>query len=311
MKKICRESFHSYVAPCQKAGIRSSRARTFVAAVACLVLIGSLTPRSQAASPKETGPQPEITFKSPQVTATEGYATDGTNHYLFSTNWHKSETGKYQSKRGRFDLSNSITKYDRDWKQTDANMDPFAGLNPGLAHIGGAAYYHGRLYAPAEYWFSCENFGDQTIAVYDANAAGLPLVQHKDVSDRKQEISAIAIVPAKHELFTSSFCDGSKLMIYDLKTLAPKGSLSLSRNIGKIQGLSWSAKHHQFAMTSDDPQQKVGYVYIVSLDGQVKGPIYTTPSWGEMEGVDYTQGDTIRFLIGGHVYYLNPGSAAR
>lgn len=227
--------------------------------------------------------QATITFTSPKVPANEGYATDGTNHYLMSFN--------------------SIAILDSNWKWNQFNDRALAGFPLAVNHIGDGAYFDGKLYAPVEHWHSCDTVSNQTIAVYNMKAKDLPLIRKKGVSANGQEVASIAIAPSKNELYTASYCDSSKLMVYNLKTLTLKRTIPLSRNIKKIQGISWNSSRQQFAMTSDNPPSKVGFVYLISPDGKVTGPIYTTPALGEMEGVDYTQG-TIRYLIDNHVYYL-------
>jgi hypothetical protein len=78
----------------------------------------------------------------------------------------------------------------------------------------------------------------------------------------------------------------------------------LSANIPGIQGISWSPERNQFAVTADNADQTIGYIYLVSQAGAVVGPVYTTPQADELEGVDYTQ-NTIRYLVGGYVYFLS------
>ena len=258
----------------------------------CCIVLGVTMPACPTVGQKEGGPVQHadhgaaVVFTSPEVNATQGYATDGTHHYLFSTS--------------------EIAKLDADWKPVQSNTNPCAGLPPGADHIGDGAYYRGRLYVPVEHYGSCSEFNHQTLAVYNANAEGLPLLKYKDISMDGHEISSIAIVPSKNALYTSSFCDGSKLWIYDLKTLTLKGTVRLSQNIEKIQGISWNPKSKRFALTADNAPQTVGYIFLVSSTGQVQGPIYTTPPLGELEGVDYTQ-DSIRYLIRRHVYFIDPG----
>lgn len=225
-----------------------------------------------------------IVYTSPATGATQGYATDGINHYLFSTA--------------------SIQEDNANWNALYSNTSPFAGLPLGVIHVGDGAYYDNRLYAPVEYFASCHSFSHQTIAVYTASTDGLPLSSHKDISVDGHEISSLAVVPSTNSLYASSFCDGSKLWIYDLSTLTLRGTLALSANIPWIQGISWNPEQNQFAVTADDADQTIGYIYLVSQAGAVVGPVYTTPQTGELEGVDYTQ-NTLRYLIGGYVYFLS------
>lgn len=267
-----------------------------LAAIACMMLSAPfafgqhMEPKNQPAK-KSADHGPTIVFTSPRTGADEGYATDGTHQYFFS--------------------ANKIWKAGPDWKPVQTNAKPFTGLPAGVNHVGDGAYYGDDLYAPVEYWHSCQTVAHQTIAIYNATAAGLPLVRHKDISANGQEIASIAIVPSQDALYTASFCNGAKLMIYNLKTLDLKGTLPLSRNIKRIQGISWNPVRKEFAMTADSRHSTDGSVYLVSPKGRVTGPIYTTspvkghPMFSELEGVDYTQ-NTIRFLIHARVYYLKP-----
>lgn len=224
-----------------------------------------------------------VTYTSPKTGATQGYATDGANHYLFSTA--------------------SLQEDDAQWTMIYSNSSPFGGLPQGVTHVGDGDYYHGKLYAPVEQFASCDNFSHQTIVVYSAHTKDLPLSTYADISANRHEVSSVTIVPSTNSLYVSSFCDGSRLWIYDVNTLALKGTLELSESIQRIQGISWSSARHQFAVTSDDPSMTTGYIYLVSSTGKVTGPVYTPPQRGELEGVDYTQG-AIRYLIGGYVYFL-------
>jgi WD40 repeat protein len=231
-----------------------------------------------------TPPDSSVVYVSPATGATQGYATDGTNHYLFSTA--------------------GIQEDDADWNQLFSNANPFSGLPSGVIHVGDGAYFQGMLFAPVESFKGCNNVTHQTVAVYAANRPGLPLVRYSDISANGHEASSVTVAPSTNSLYVSSFCDGSKLWIYDLYTLKLKGTLALSTNILKIQGISWNPAQSQFAVTADSADQNTGYIYLVSASGAVTGPVYTVPQKGELEGVDYTQ-STIRYLIDGRVYFVS------
>lgn len=270
--------------------LRRSDLERKLATLALLTLSAMALPLSalaQAATASSAaGLRPTITFESPMVPAWEGYATDGKNHYIFGVK--------------------KISEYNRHWQLTQLNATALDGLPSGVNHIGGGAYYHGKLYAPVEHYAGCGDVADQTIALYQAHKKGLPLVQQASVASHGQEISAIAIDGKKNELYTSSYCDGSHLMVYNLKTLTLKRTIPLSKNLSMIQGISWNPKYKEFALAEDGPQSKVGYLYFVSPTGVVSGPIYTTARLGELEGLDWTQHTKgeIRYAIAGHIYYL-------
>lgn len=68
-----------------------------------------------------------------------------------------------------------------------------------------------------------------------------------------------------------------------------------------MQGVSWSETHQRFVVSSDSPDEKVGYLWAVSPAGRAD-LLFAAPQAGEMEGVDYTQGQ-IRY-VRDHVWFL-------
>ena len=86
-------------------------------------------------------------------TFTWGYATDGRRHYLINTD--------------------KIYKYDANWNCIDSNTTPFAG-DALLDHMGDGAYANGKLYIPAERFYSDRYRGRQFL-VFDTTS-GLPLI---------------------------------------------------------------------------------------------------------------------------------------
>jgi len=262
-----------------------------------------------AAPPNSATPTGSVTFystphpltlsvaaSSPQVGVYQGWATDGT--YIYSI-----DTASFNK------LNNDET-----WSIVTSNTSPFAGLTPGITHLGDGEYYNGNLYIPAENWAYAGNctYRYQTIAVYDTTASGLPLVTSNDISADGHEVSGIAVVPSQNALYISSFCDGSKLWIYDLSTLTLTGTLPLSENIESIQGISYNAPTNSFFMTADafNPagQQYGGEVYQVSLTGTVT-PVFVVPGPGELEGLDFTQTNP-GYAINGQLFFLDGGPVA-
>ena len=223
-------------------------------------------------------------YVSPPTGAQQGYAVDQAgNNYLFDTT--------------------AIYEMNPSWSTVYTNSSPFTGLTAGITHLGDGEYYGGKLYVPAETWIGCPST-NQTIAVYSANVSGLPLLSSRNISADNHEVSSIAVGPSGTSLYVSSFCDGSKLWIYDSTSLTLTGTLTLSTTIPLIQGISYNSSANQFVISSDNPNETVGYLYYVSMSGTVTGPFYTVPVTGELEGVDYTQGN-IRYLINQQVHFLN------
>jgi hypothetical protein len=234
-------------------------------------------------------------FFSPQnfgvslkIAATQGYATDGTNNFLFSTE--------------------KIVETDSRWNIRYANSAPFAGINITLMHIGDGEVSGGKIYAP----LACatqEKCSPEAVAigVYSADTAGLPLQQWADITSSGCDGSGIAVGPNNTLYVSSFFVNPDILCLYDATTLRYEGTLTLSTPIPRIQGISFDPASRRFAVTADNADRTVGYVYFVSLDGTVVGPAYTVPQTGELEGLDFTQG-YLGYVIQplDFVYFLYP-----
>jgi acyl-CoA thioesterase I len=246
-----------------------------------LALAGaSLTQAQNTPAAKQPALTPPLVAVSP-VKAIQGYATDGSVHYMFSTN--------------------DIAAYDNDWKPLWDNKSPFDGMPPGVGHVGDGDVYQGEIYAPVETYNSCDDNTQQRIAIYDAKDGAFK--RFVDLSGYGHEVSSVTIVPSTQAMVVSSFCESDRVYTYDLKTMKPLAPIMLSSPITKIQGIGWSEKWQQFAITSDSPAEKIGYVWVMSPQGKV-ALVYTAPQTGELEGVDYSQ-DQIRYLLG-NVWSLSP-----
>jgi len=113
-------------------------------------------------------------------------------------------------------------------------------------------------------------------------------------------------------LYVSSFfVNPARLCLFDATTLESEGTLTLSTPIPGIQGISFDPASQRFAVTADNAGRTIGYIYFVSLDGGVVGPVYTVPQEGELEGLDFTQG-YIGYVINplDYVYFLYPVQVA-
>jgi sugar lactone lactonase YvrE len=261
-----------------------------------------------ATTARPTTPTGSITFYStpqslnfkpttigPAVALGEGWTTDGTYFYVINT-------------LQTYKLNNDST-----WSVATDNLSPFAGLPAGLDHLGDGKLYNGYLYIGAEnYDFSryCI-YQSQTLAVYNANAAGLPLVNFRDASAGGEDQSAVAVVPSQNALYVAGYCDGSKLWIYDLGTLALKGTVTLSQNIPAIQGLTYNAATDSLFMSADASQGGEdwgGEIYQVSFKG-VATPVLAVPGPGELEGLDFYQG-SLGYAIAGRVHFFSGGPVA-
>jgi len=221
-----------------------------------------------------------------QIAATQGYATDGTNNFLFSTQ--------------------KIVQTDSLWKTLYTNSAPFSGINITLTHIGDGEVSGGKIYAPLA-CLTQEGCNPEAtaIGVYSADTAGLPLQQWADITASGCDGSGIAVGPNNTLYVSNFFVNPDMLCLYDARTLESKGTLTLSTPIPRIQGISFDPASRRFAVTADNAARTVGYIYFVSLDGEVVGPAYTVPQLGELEGLDFTQG-YIGYVIQpfDYVYFL-------
>jgi hypothetical protein len=231
---------------------------------------------------------PENFGVSLKIEANQGYATDGTNNFLFSTE--------------------KIVETDSRWNVTYTNSAPFSGINITLAHIGDGEVRGGEIYAPLACLTqqSCSPAA-AAIGVYSANAAGLPLQKWVDITSSDCDASGIAVGPDNTLYVSSFYVNPDVLCLYDATTLESKGTLKLSMPIPRIQGISFDPVSQRFAVTADNAAVTGGYIYFVSLSGQVVGPAYTVPQTGELEGLDFTQG-YIGYIINpfDYVYFLYP-----
>jgi hypothetical protein len=223
---------------------------------------------------------------SDKITANQGYATDGTSNFLFSTK--------------------TIVETDSQWNVVYTNSAPFSGINVTLAHIGDGEVSGGKIYAPLACLTQekCEPAA-AAIGVYSADAAGLPLQQWADITSSGCDASGIAVGP-NNTLYVSSFyVNPAVLCLFDATTLKSKGTLTLSTPIPGIQGISFDPVSERFAVTADNTARTIGYIYFISLDGEVVGPAYTVPQTGELEGLDFTRG-YIGYVIQpfDYVYFL-------
>jgi hypothetical protein len=261
-----------------------------------------------AAAPNSATPTGSVTFystpqtlvfnpmyTSPPVQAYQGWTTDGTYYYTIDTD--------------HFEKRNM----DAAWSIVTSNTAPFAGLNPAMNHVGDGKYYNGNLYLPVQ--GSNSSFCDaqyQTIAVYDTTTAGLPLVNSMDVSADVPDVSAVAVVPSQNAIYVAPYCVGSTLWIYDLSTLTLRETLTLSKDLLRIQGISYNAATNSFFVTQDSldalGQLDGGVIYQVSLTGTVT-PVLTIPGPGELEGVDYTSA-SLGYAMNGMVTMLSGGAVA-
>jgi hypothetical protein len=225
---------------------------------------------------------------SPKISANQGYATDGTNNFLFSTK--------------------KIVETDSQWHTLYSNAAPFSGIDITIAHLGDGEVSGDKIYVP----LACaiqEGCSPEAVAigVYSADTAGLPLRQWADITSSGCDGSGIAVGPNNTLYVSSFFVNPDVICLFDATTLESKGTLKLSTPIPGIQGISFDPASQRFAVTADNAARTIGYIYFVSLEGQVVGPAYSMPQSGELEGLDFTQG-YIGYVINpfDYIYFLYP-----
>lgn len=231
---------------------------------------------------------PQTFGASPKIAANQGYATDGTNNFLFSTA--------------------EIVETDSKWNVLFTNSAPFSGIGIKVDHVGDGEVSGGRIFAPVACLTQAGCSPEAiSIGVYSAGTAGLPLQQWADITSSGCDGSSIAVGPDNTLYVSSFFVNPGLLCLFDATTLQSKGTLTLSTPIPRIQGISFDPVSQRFAVSADDATKKIGYIYFVSLDGEVVGPAYTVPQSGELEGLDFTQG-YIGYVIQpfDYAYFLYP-----
>lgn len=197
---------------------------------------------------------------------------------------------------------------DSKWNVLYANSTPFSGIGIKVDHVGDGEVGGGKIYAPLA-CLTQAGCSPEAIAigVYSADIAGLPLQQWANITSSGCDGSSIAVGPNNTLYVSSFFVNPGILCLYDATTLQSKGTLTLSTPIPRIQGISFDPASQRFAVTADNAEKTIGYIYFVSLDGEVVGPAYTVPQSGELEGLDFTQG-YIGYVIQpfDYVYFLYP-----
>jgi hypothetical protein len=177
-----------------------------------------------------------------------------------------------------------------------------------MVHVGDGEVSDDLIYVPLaclSWETTCGGKAAYAIGIYAAHTAGLPLLKWKNITSSGCDASGVAAGPDKTLYVASYFVHPDQICLFDAKTLESKGTLLLSIPLPRIQGISYNAAAQQFAVTVDDADRHNGYVYFISLSGEVTGPVYSLMHHGELEGLDYTQG-YIGYNIASHIYYLFP-----
>lgn len=199
---------------------------------------------------------------SPNIFSHQGIARDSTNFYTFDTN--------------------TIYKYDSDWKKQNTSNRVNQKVNIGTNHLGDGEEFGGELYVPIENYRNCRRNSNQNIAIFDSKT--LSYSRHFDISHQRAEVSSLTIDARAGQngvIYTSSFCDGSKLWKYDLKSGQFLGTTKLPVNIPSIQGISY--RDGNFYITED----RKDLVWRINLKESTANEILHY-SARYLEGIDYT-----------------------
>lgn len=222
----------------------------------------------------------DITFTSPDVGVHQGYATDGKVHFLF-------DTGMVERRAD-----------DANWTLQAQNAKVFTNLT-GYDHLGDGDYYNGKLYVAGEYYKDCSNFAQASVFVFDAQT--LDRLSVTPLGEQF-EISGVAVDPVAQELWVSSFCDATKIRVYDLAAMTLKRTVLLQPNVPHVQGIALGPDG--FYLSKHE-----GTLWRMSLEGQTQA-VFQLATPVAHEGLDYSQSQ-LRWLIDGgtgnkKIYYLTP-----
>jgi hypothetical protein len=304
-----------------------------------------------------TSPRPGSSLGSPNVTFSWTPASGATWYELwlgstpqvsddpllnvspYNDDWRHYAQGMAIDAAGNTYMSSDgvMAKYDSSGNElwsTGACPGPTCALNflpAGAYHIGDIDYFNGMLYATVEYLQGCSANAAETMAIYSAATGELISpdqgVGWFDISgDGEGEAGTVTVVPTANDghgvLVVGSYCNAYNLWVFDLQSPGTwLGTIPLSVPVPNIQGVSWNAGLHQFAITSDGESAPGvapanGFIWLADWDGKVGDtgvvvggqPILDIPQTGETEGNDYSQG-YIAYLVGGvGVFYYQNGS---
>ena len=137
--------------------------------------------------------------------------------------------------------SKTLAKYDKDWKLTAKNDNPFEGYEIEVNHIGDIDVYNNELYVGAEYFMDGVGKNIQ-IAVYDADTLKLKRTFPFEESSGQLECSGIAIDTDKKIVWMCSWVgeeSGRYLYKYDLATGKYLGKVHMQMPPQWIQGIAY------------------------------------------------------------------------
>jgi len=228
--------------------------------------VGGLTASGTPTSPIVT----TDASQSPNIgsTSRQGYATDGTYHYV----------------------SDNAALYKRNddgtWSVNTSNTSPFTSLTGTPNHIGDIAITGGKIYAGINDFTSCATNSDHQLVVY--NTSDLSYSTSIAITDHTAT-AAVAVDSTAGEIYMGSYCDGSKIWVHTLSTLAYSHAITLSFTITNLQGLTYKNGYLYALDTTGD-------LYQIDRDtGDIVWHEYRGDAFTEYEGIDYTEAE-LRYL---------------
>ena len=149
--------------------------------------------------------------------------------------------------------SNVLARYDKEWKLTATNADPFADLAGKADYLGDIDFHEGEIYACAERRSGGEA-ADPQIAVYDAQTLKLARVYSVNAQSGQKDCSGIAVDPDTQSIWTCSWTDGESgryLYRYSLETGEYIGKIHMQAPPQWLRGIAYYK----------------GYLYMAADDG--------------------------------------------
>lgn len=236
---------------------------------------------------------------SPETNSHEGVAWDGTHYYTTDVN--------------------AIRKWTSSWTLVATNSNPCAAVGGGTNHLGDPEVVGSILYVPVENYTNPTTWSAMRIARF--STTDLSFISAVDISAQFHEAAALAYCPDDGYLYLASFADGSKLLRFNLTTLAYVSTLTLSTTVTYINGLTywlglfWAAGN---TVSTNAGQKTIRS--ITPAGGVTAQPAISYTETGYQEGLSHTPSSLLHLFSTGNGQgkvatltprYLEGGGGAR